>query len=79
MKVELGQFYLGSHDTVFIFTKRTETEVKGTAWQNKIAHNVRISQDKKGEINYTFIPIDPAIAQIILGTPHHPAIDTGVA
>ena len=78
MKVELGQFYLGSHDTVFIFTKRTEKGVSGTAWQNKLAHNVRISEDKKGEINYTFIPIDSAIAQMILATQHKP-IDTGVA
>lgn len=72
MKIELGQFYLGSHDTVFIFTKRTEQNLRGMAWQNGLAHNVNINVDKEGNTHYTFIPIDPAIAKMMQATQDPP-------
>lgn len=76
MKIELGQFYLGSDNTVFVFNRKTRSGgVQGTAFQGGRAFSVGLDLDIAEETKYTFIPIDPAIAKIIQSGQ---AIDTSV-
>jgi len=72
MKIELGQFYLGSHGTIFIFTKCYQGYYEGTAWQRGFKHKVNINVGAKRNAPYTFIPIDPAIAKMMQATQDPP-------
>lgn len=73
MKIELGSFYLGDFDTVFVFTRETEGDVSGTAFQNGVAY--RIDLRKENLKGFKLIPITPAIAKIVQSGQ---AIDTGL-